>query len=179
MPRSPVALGAAGAASELSGRAPSGARPPVVHNLAAAVLGARAGCKAGAAQRTSSTWTGRMPASAPASGGLLARLDALVGLVASRRGLVLAPDGTLARSEARAVAKAAGLPARSAAGEVALLVALALAVGLVRVRAQRVEVSALRPAAAAIAANATARPRLRSRAASAARPLATNTTQTR
>ena len=84
-----------------------------------------------------------MPASVPA--GLLGRLDALVALVDQRRGLVLASDGTLARSEARAVARVAGL-APAQAGEAGLLVALAVAVGVVRIRGLRVELTALRPA---------------------------------
>ena len=41
--------------------------------------------------------------------GLLARLDALVELVADRHGLALLPGGRLAAAEARVAARAAGL----------------------------------------------------------------------
>ena len=41
--------------------------------------------------------------------GLLARLDALVALVADRQGLALLPDGRLAAAEARVAARATGL----------------------------------------------------------------------
>jgi hypothetical protein len=44
--------------------------------------------------------------------GLLARLDALVALVADRHGLALVPDGRLAAAEARVAARAAGLALR-------------------------------------------------------------------
>ena len=44
--------------------------------------------------------------------GLLARLDALVALVADRHGLALLPDGKLAAAEARAAARATGLAPR-------------------------------------------------------------------
>ncbi len=42
----------------------------------------------------------------PAHGGLLARLDILVNLVADRRGLALDPSGRMAAAEARLVAEA-------------------------------------------------------------------------
>ena len=45
----------------------------------------------------------------PQDRGLLARMDALVALVADRHGLALLPDGRLAAAEARAAARAAGL----------------------------------------------------------------------
>ncbi len=45
----------------------------------------------------------------PHDRGLLARLDALVGLVADRHGLALLPDGRLAAAEARVAARATGL----------------------------------------------------------------------
>jgi hypothetical protein len=44
--------------------------------------------------------------------GLLARLDALVALVADRHGLALLPDGRLAAAEARVAARAMGLAPR-------------------------------------------------------------------
>ena len=43
--------------------------------------------------------------------GLLARLDALVEVVADRHGLALAPGGRLAGAEARMAARAAGIAA--------------------------------------------------------------------
>lgn len=74
-------------------------------------------------------------------GGLLARLNALVELVAARRGLYLGPDGRLATVEARLAADALGLDGSPATAE--LLRRVAEAVGLVRVRGPRLEASTL------------------------------------
>jgi hypothetical protein len=95
--------------------------------------------------------------------GLLARLDALVELVADRHGLALLPGGRLAAAEARVVARAVGLaPARGAATRgpggtglaqrdaVELLRAVAEGVGLLRVRGDRLEATSLRGAWAQI-----------------------------
>ena len=49
----------------------------------------------------------------PQDRGLLARMDALVALVADHHGLALLPDGRLAAAEARAAARAAGLAGRA------------------------------------------------------------------
>jgi hypothetical protein len=86
--------------------------------------------------------------------GLLARLDALVELVADRHGLALLPGGRLAAAEARVAARAAGLaaprePTARAAGvtqreAVELLRAVAEGVGLLRVRGDRLEATSLR-----------------------------------
>jgi hypothetical protein len=65
--------------------------------------------------------------------GLLARLDALVYLVADRPGLALLPDGRLAAAEERAAAHAAGLQP-SADDDLGAL-------GLLRARAGRLEAS--------------------------------------
>ena len=92
--------------------------------------------------------------------GLLARLDALVEVVADRHGLALAPGGRLAGAEARMAARAAGIAAPrgpTARGPVAtqrdaveLLRAVAEGVGLLRVRADRLEATSLRHAWAQI-----------------------------
>jgi hypothetical protein len=92
--------------------------------------------------------------------GLLARLDALVGIVADRHGLALAPGGRLAGAEARMAARAAGIAAPrgpTARGPVAtqrdaveLLRAVAEGVGLLRVRGDRLEATSLRHAWAQI-----------------------------
>jgi hypothetical protein len=100
--------------------------------------------------------------------GLLARLDALVALVADRHGLARLPDGRLAAAEARVVARAAGLaqrPRSTQAGPgaegpvpgrrglaaverdaVELLRVVAEGVGLLRVRGDRLEATSLRHA---------------------------------
>ena len=85
--------------------------------------------------------------------GLLARLDALVALVADRHGLALLPDGRLAAAEARVAARATGLkaPGRSQGRRpgvverdaVELLRAVAEGVGLLRVRGDRLEATSL------------------------------------
>jgi hypothetical protein len=95
--------------------------------------------------------------------GLLARLDALVELVADRHGLALLPGGRLAAAEARGAARAAGLmpvrdpTARGPGGPglaqreaVELLRAVAEGVGLLRVRGDRLEATSLRHAWAQI-----------------------------
>jgi hypothetical protein len=92
--------------------------------------------------------------------GLLARLDALVEVVADRHGLALAPGGRLAAAEARLAARAAGIApprGRTARGPVAtqrdaveLLRAVAEGVGLLRVRGDRLEATSLRHAWAQI-----------------------------
>ncbi len=82
-------------------------------------------------------------------GGLLARLDILVNLVADRRGLALDLGGRLAGAEAQAVAEAieldgsSGLVGRDLAA-VELLRGLAEAIGLLRDRGDRVEATTLR-----------------------------------
>jgi hypothetical protein len=90
----------------------------------------------------------------PKDRGLLARLDALVALVADRHGLALLPDGRLAAAEARVAARAAGL-AGSTSGRgrtaverdaVELLRCVAEGVGLLRVRGDRLESTSLRHA---------------------------------
>jgi hypothetical protein len=94
--------------------------------------------------------------------GLLARLDALVALVADRHGLALLPDGRLAAAEAQVAARAIGLAAPAPAGPAArpggrgralverdaveLLRAVAEGVGLLRVRGDRLEATSLRHA---------------------------------
>jgi hypothetical protein len=94
--------------------------------------------------------------------GLLARLDALVALVADRHGLALLPDGRLAAAEARVAVRATGLTAPAAAGAgarpggrgravverdaVELLRCVAEGVGLLRVRGDRLEATSLRNA---------------------------------
>jgi hypothetical protein len=104
----------------------------------------------------------------PAHGGLLARLDIFVNLVADRRGLSLDVSGRLAAAEAHLVAEALELlpapepPDPGGAGDpggpgasggppgardlaaVELLRALAEAIGLVRDRGERVEATTLR-----------------------------------
>jgi hypothetical protein len=94
----------------------------------------------------------------PTNRGLLARLDALVELVADRHGLTLLPDGRLAAAEARVAVRAVGLAAPRSPGPAArsrgralverdaveLLRAVAEGVGLLRVRGDRLE----RPACA-------------------------------
>jgi len=92
--------------------------------------------------------------------GLLARLDALVELVADRHGLALLPGGRLAAAEARVAARAAGLgtprgpgagaPAATQRDAVELLRAVAEGVGLLRVRGDRLEATSLRNAWAQI-----------------------------
>jgi hypothetical protein len=112
--------------------------------------------------------------------GLLARLDALVALVADRHGLALLPGGRLAAAEARVAMRALGLAGPGPVGQperaggqperdggqperdgglgptmaeqeaVALLRALAEGVGLVRVRGDRLEATSLRHAWAEI-----------------------------
>jgi hypothetical protein len=89
----------------------------------------------------------------PQDRGLLARLDALVALVADRHGLALLPDGRLAAAEARMAVRAAGLARAGGRGRavverdaVELLRAVAEAVGLVRVRGDRLEATSLRHA---------------------------------
>jgi hypothetical protein len=92
--------------------------------------------------------------------GLLARLDALVEVVADRHGLALAPGGRLAAAEARMAARAAAIVAPrgpTARGPVAtqrdaveLLRAVAEGVGLLRVRGDRLEATSLRHAWAQI-----------------------------
>jgi hypothetical protein len=92
--------------------------------------------------------------------GLLARLDALVEVVADRHGLALAPGGRLAGAEARMAARAARIAAPrgpTARGPVAtqrdaveLLRAVAEGVGLLRVRGDRLEATSLRHAWAQI-----------------------------
>jgi hypothetical protein len=90
----------------------------------------------------------------PKDRGLLARLDALVALVADRHGLALLPDGRLAAAEARVAARATGL-AGSTGGRgrtvvvrdaVELLRCVAEGVGLLRVRGDRLEATSLRHA---------------------------------
>jgi hypothetical protein len=85
---------------------------------------------------------------------LLARLDALVALVADRHGLALLPDGRLAAAEARVAARATGL-AGSTGGRgrtvverdaVELLRCVAEGVGLLRARGDRLEATSLRHA---------------------------------
>jgi hypothetical protein len=94
--------------------------------------------------------------------GLLARLDALVALVADRHGLALLPDGRLAAAEARVAARATGLAAPTRTGPAArpggrrravverdaveLLRCVAEGVGLLRVRGDRLEATSLRNA---------------------------------
>jgi hypothetical protein len=100
--------------------------------------------------------------------GLLARLDALVELVADRHGLALVPGGPsggvsgglpgsrLAAAEARVAARAIGLaqprgpgarsPAVTQRDAVELLRAVAEGVGLLRVRGDRLEATSLRHA---------------------------------
>ena len=98
----------------------------------------------------------------PHDRGLLARLDALVTVVADRHGLALLPDGRLAAAEARVAARATGLAAPSPAGPAArpgtrgraaverdaveLLRCVAEGVGLLRVRGDRLEATSLRNA---------------------------------
>jgi hypothetical protein len=92
--------------------------------------------------------------------GLLARLDALVTLVADRHGLALLPGGRLAAAEARVAARATGLTAPrgpttrgsvvTQRDAVELLRAVAEGVGLLRVRGDRLEATSLRNAWAQI-----------------------------
>jgi hypothetical protein len=93
----------------------------------------------------------------PHDRGPLARLDALVELVADRHGLALSPGGRLAAAEARVAARAAGLTPTTrgptAAGSalaqrdaVELLRAVGEGVGLLRVRGDRLEATSLRHA---------------------------------
>jgi hypothetical protein len=100
--------------------------------------------------------------------GLLARLDALVELVADRHGLALVPGGPpgglpgsrLAAAEARVAARAIGVaqprgpgarrPAVTQRDAVELLRAVAEGVGLLRVRGDRLEATSLRHAWAQI-----------------------------
>jgi hypothetical protein len=88
--------------------------------------------------------------------GLLARLDALVALVADRHGLALLPNGRLAAAEARVAVRATGLALPGGSGvrtaavtqreAVELLRAVAEGVGLLRVRGDRLEATSLRNA---------------------------------
>jgi hypothetical protein len=84
--------------------------------------------------------------------GLLARMDALVALVADRHGLALLPDGRLAAAEARVAARAAGLAGRARGrapverDAVELLRCVAEGVGLLRARGGRLEATSLRHA---------------------------------
>jgi hypothetical protein len=84
--------------------------------------------------------------------GLLARLDALVALVADRHGLALLPDGRLAAAEARVAARATGLAGRAHGrapverDAVELLRCVAEGVGLLRARGDRLEATSLRHA---------------------------------
>jgi hypothetical protein len=98
----------------------------------------------------------------PNDRGLLARLDALVALVADRHGLALLPDGRLAAAEARVAARAAGVAFPTSVGlptgpdargrrvverdAVELLRAVAEGVGLLRARGDRLEATSLRHA---------------------------------
>jgi len=97
----------------------------------------------------------------PKDRGLLARLDALVALVADHHGLVLLPDGRLAAAEAKAAAQAVGLGGSSPAGPttrpggrgrtaerdaVELLRCVGEGVGLLRARGERLEATGLRHA---------------------------------
>jgi hypothetical protein len=88
----------------------------------------------------------------PPDRGLLARLDALVALVADRHGLALLPDGRLAVAEARAAARATGLAGRARGRAVVerdaveLLRCVAEGVGLLRARGDRLEATSLRHA---------------------------------
>jgi hypothetical protein len=98
----------------------------------------------------------------PKDRGLLARLDALVELVADRHGLALLPDGRLAAAEARIAARGTGLAAATPAGPAArpggrgraaverdaveLLRCVAEGVGLLRARGDRLEATSLRHA---------------------------------
>jgi hypothetical protein len=102
----------------------------------------------------------------PKDRGLLARLDALVALVADRHGLALLPDGRLAAAEARIAARWTGLAAATPAGPAArpgargravverdaveLLRCVAEGVGLLRARGDRLEATSLRHAWAQI-----------------------------
>ena len=85
--------------------------------------------------------------------GLLARLDALVELVADRHGLALLPGGRLAAAVARVVARATALAPAADRGSalarrdaVELLRAVAEGVGLLLVRGDRLEATSLRNA---------------------------------
>src|SRR6266540_7097687 len=106
----------------------------------------------------------------PAHGGLLARLDILVNLIADRRGLALDLSGRMTAAEARLVAQALeltpprgpdaadpsdpggaggsgeadGPPSPRDLAAVELLRALAQAIGLVRDRGDRIEATTLR-----------------------------------
>jgi len=98
--------------------------------------------------------------------GLLARLDALVELVADRHGLALLPDGRLAAAEVRVAARAAGVARPASVGSpagpgargrtvverdaVELLRCVGEGVGLLRVRGDRLEATSLRNAWAQI-----------------------------
>ena len=96
----------------------------------------------------------------PIDRGLLARLDALVALVADRHGLALLSDGRLAAAEARVAIRATGLTPPGGSGvrastvtqreAVELLRAVAEGVGLLRVRGDRLEATSLRHAWAQI-----------------------------
>jgi hypothetical protein len=92
----------------------------------------------------------------PIDRGLLARLDALVALIADRHGLALLSDGRLAAAEARVAIRATGLTPPGGSGvrastvtqreAVELLRAVAEGVGLLRVRGDRLEATSLRHA---------------------------------
>jgi hypothetical protein len=93
-----------------------------------------------------------------AHGGLLARIDILVNLVADRRGLTLDPSGRMAAADARLVAEAlelipvpgpdpdrsGGPPSPRDLAAVELLRGLAEAIGLIRDRGDRIEATTLR-----------------------------------
>jgi hypothetical protein len=101
--------------------------------------------------------TPKGPVVPPNDHGLLARLDALVALVADRHGLALLGDGRLAAAEVRVAVGAVGLtgPASRAGvrglavverDAVELLRTVAEEVGLLRVRGDRLEATSLRNA---------------------------------
>jgi hypothetical protein len=138
--------------------------------LAATSRGWQAAATSQSPQRREGTRSADRRADPPANGGLLARLDILIDLVADRRGLALDPGGRLAAAEARLVAEAlelvppsgvggdpgggadpggggdgplAGPSARDLAA-MELLRALAHVVGLLRDRGDRIEATTLR-----------------------------------
>jgi hypothetical protein len=69
------------------------------------------------------------PSPAPERASLLARLDALTDLAHHRHGLLLGPDGSLARTDAAAAAHAIGIEPGNDRG-VELLLLLGVAVGV-------------------------------------------------
>jgi hypothetical protein len=84
--------------------------------------------------------------SSPSSPALLARLDALTDLAHRCRGLLLAPDGQLTRTDAAAAAHAIGIEPDRARGEVELLLLLGIAVGVLRAEGLRVRAAPLHDA---------------------------------